>query len=262
VYTPTLTFEVASIRQTNPDVENGFIVRGEFSPVDSSHLSLENNSFWNLVLWAYPIEGHRVVGLDHLPTELQHATFNVQARADEATDERLAKLSKEQRVLEQQHMMQVLLRERFNLKMHWVDRDSATYDLVVAKRGRLRATGAPPTADEVRRFGNREVPPIYQQGDSRRGFEYIAHQATSADIAEMLSGQFGVPVRDKTGLTGKYDFDLKTYQVKSSDRGIDETNPWPPLETAIYDQLGLKLVQSHGPITFLIVDHAEMPSVN
>jgi len=116
-YAPNMTFDVASIRQSNPDVTNGFVVGGEFSPVSSSHFSLENNSFWNLLLWAYPVEGHRIIGLDRLPAELQHATFNVQARADQATDERLANLPKEQRVLEQQHMIQVLLAERFNLKV-------------------------------------------------------------------------------------------------------------------------------------------------
>jgi uncharacterized protein (TIGR03435 family) len=95
-----------------------------------------------------------------------------------------------------------------------------------------------------------------------RGFEYIAHGATSADIAKMLTGQFGHPVTDKTGLTGKYDFDLKTYQTRASDRKDEETNPWPPLETAIQDQLGLKLVTSHGPVQALVIDHIEMPTEN
>jgi uncharacterized protein (TIGR03435 family) len=66
----------------------------------------------------------------------------------------------------------------------------------------------------------------------------------------MLTGQFGTPVNDLTGLSGKYDFDLKTYQTSDTGRQIDETNPWPPLETAIRDQLGLKLVRSHGLWSF------------
>jgi len=260
-YTPTMTFDVASIRQSNPD-PNGFRVGGGFSPADSSHFSLENNDFWNLVLWAYPIDGHRIEGLRRLPVDLQHATFNVQARAGDASEERLAKLPKEQRLLEQQHMVQILLAERFNLKVHWETRDVPTYDLVVAKKGKLQTTGAPPTEDEITSWGDRGVPPIYQRGDSRYGFEYIAHSATMSDLVQMLSGQFSVPIVDKTGLTGKYYFHLKTYQSESSERAIDETNPWPPLETAIYDELGLKFVHSHGPVDYLVVDHAEMPSAN
>lgn len=256
-----MTFDVASIRQSNPD-PNGFTARGGFSPADSSHFSLENNDLWNLILWAYPADSHRIEGLQHLPAELRRATFNVQARADEATDEKLANLTKEQRALEQQHMIQVLLAERLNLKVHWETRDSPDYDLVVAKKGKLQTAGAPPTADEVTWFAGGEIPPIYQRGSSLDGFEYIARGATMPQIVEEFSTQFPIPIVDKTGLTGKYYFQLKTYQSASSDRAIDETNPWPPLETAIYDQLGLKLVHSHGLVDYLIIDHAEMPTAN
>jgi len=65
-----------------------------------------------------------------------------------------------------------------------------------------------------------------------------------------------------TGLTGKYDFDLKTYQTRDTDRQVDKTSPWAPLETAIRDQRGLKLVRSHGPVKFLVIDRVEMPSPN
>jgi uncharacterized protein (TIGR03435 family) len=262
-YTPSMTFDVASIRQSNPDLTGGFFrVGGDFSPANSSHLSLENVDLWYVLEMAYPIDGHRIVGLRRLPILLQHATFNMKARAGEAMDEKLASLPKEQRVLEQQHMIQVLLTERFNIKVHLETRDSATYDLVVAKKGKLRTTGEPPTADEVAGFGDSGVPAIDQEGDTRSGFQFIAHGASTSDIVEILSGQLGVPVNDKTGLTGHYYFDLKTYQTKMSDRAIDETNPWPPLETAIQDQLGLKLVPSHGPVVFLVIDHAEMPTAN
>ncbi|HEX3939912.1 MAG TPA: DUF3738 domain-containing protein [Acidobacteriaceae bacterium] len=50
--------------------------------------------------------------------------------------------------------------------------------------------------------------------------------------------------------------------MKASERSDNETNPWPPLEIAIQDQLGLKLVPSHGPVPFLVVDNMQMPSEN
>ncbi len=46
--------------------------------------------------------------------------------------------------------------------------------------------------------------------------------------------------------SGKYDLNLKTYQVRSDEHKEDETNPWPPLETVIQDQLGLKVCQRMG----------------
>lgn len=259
-YMPTMTFDAASVRQTKPDVTLGFTVGGGFQPPNSGNFTLQNNNIANLIGWAYPGVDHKTDGYRNLPIELRSATFDVIAKADSATDDQLAKLSKDEVSLEQAHMVQVLLAERFNLKVHWETRDSATYDLVVTNSKRLQTTGAPPTDAEINRFGDRGVPPMYQFGDSRTGFEFIAHGATAADILRMLSAQFGAPVNDKTGLSGKYYFDLHYFNVRAS--AEDTTNPWPPLETAIQDQLGLKLVPSHGPVSFLVIDHAEMPSPN
>lgn len=258
-YVPTMTFDVASVRESKPDVNAGFRVSGGFQPTNSSNLRLENNGFMNLILRAFDVNPHLIEGI---PRDFAWATFNVEAKADGETDAKLATLTNEQVRLEQEHMMQVLLAERFKLKAHWETRDSQTYDLVVAKAGRLQSTGAPPSAEELTRFGDRPIPTLYQQGDSRYGFHYIAHGATTDEIASMLAMQMGRPVSDKTGLSGKYDFDLKYYQTKTSDRKDDEANPWAPLETAIQDQLGLKLAASHGPVRFLVIDHIEKPSEN
>ena len=94
--------------------------------------------------------------------------------------------------------MQVLLAERFKLKVHWETRDGKTYDLVVAKAGRLRSTGAGPSAEELKNWGD-HPPPLYQKGSSMRGFEYVAHGATTGEIAKMLEMHFGAPVSDKQG---------------------------------------------------------------
>jgi uncharacterized protein (TIGR03435 family) len=79
-------------------------------------------------------------------------------------------------------------------------------------------------------------------------------------LAEELAGQFGVPVKDETGLTGMYDLDLKTYEVKGSDRRDDETNLWPPPQTAIHDELGLNPIPSHELVRISVIDHTELPS--
>jgi uncharacterized protein (TIGR03435 family) len=158
-------------------------------------------------------------------------------------------------------MIQSMLAERFNLKVHWETRDAQAYDLVVSKPGKLLFTGAPLSAEEKKTWGDNAPPPIYQKNDGE-GFDFIGHGATMGILASMMEGQFGAPVYDKTGLTGKYDFNLKYFQIRNSDRRDDETNPLQPLESAIEDQLGLKLVRSHGPVKFLVIDHAEMPTPN
>ncbi len=81
-------------------------------------------------------------------------------------------------------------------------------------------------------------------------------------LTETLAGQFGRPVLDKTGLTGKYDFKLSYLDRWPRDRADDDTNPVPTLDVAIQDQLGLKVESGKGPIRVLVVDHIEAPSAN
>ena len=82
------------------------------------------------------------------------------------------------------------------------------------------------------------------------------------DITQMLAGQFGHPVIDKTGLTGKYDFTLRYHGIRRSDRAADDMDKVPPLDRAIQEQLGLKLEPTKAPERFLVVDHIEKPSEN
>lgn len=191
--------------------------------------------------------------------------FDVEAKSDSATDERLAKLPKEQVRLEHKHMFQVLLEDRFKLKAHWETRESAAYELVVAKAGKLKSTGDPPSAEELKYLGDRPIPRIYTANmdfapHPFNGGMYIGHGATITDIVQLLSAKFERPVVDKTGLTGNYDFTIKQYRDRQSDNTIGDL--WPPLEKAIQEELGLKLVPSRGSARKLIVDHVQMPSEN
>ena len=256
-YTPTLTFDVASIREKQ---RNGPMM---VSFVDSPHSStfhFTNVFGWQLITAAYGIEDYQLTGE---PEWLMETIYEVNAKSDAAADEKLAKLTGTEGRLEKQHMLQVLFADRLKLKVHWETRQGDVYNLVAAKGGpKLRSTGEPPSAQELKSWGDHPIPPLYQRGDSRTEFDYTAHACPMSDIVEMLTGQFGRPVIDKTGLTGKYDFVLKTHDTKNSERKDDDTNPIPTLQTAIEDQLGLKLESAKGPIQVLVIDHIEKPSEN
>jgi uncharacterized protein (TIGR03435 family) len=255
-YVPTMTFEVASIRQSPP--ADSYVVGGSFSP-HSSSFRATNFNVANLLAIAYDVRWDQILGL---PNWL--AMFNVQAKSDSAADQRLAQLSKDQEKMEQQHMLQTLFADRFKLKIHWETRQGPTYDLVVAKKGPKMQLmkGDPSSAEERKVWGDRPIPPLYQRGDSRVGFNFVAHGCSMNELGETLAGQFGHPVVDKTGLKGKYDFTVHYHDTRLSDRTADDQDPTPPLDMAIQDQLRLKLEPSKGPIQLLVIDHIEKPSEN
>lgn len=259
-YVPAMTFDVASIRQSPPPGPSDWIVvKGGFAP-HSSSLQVTNFDISNLIMMAYGLDAY--YQLDGVPK--WRAMWVVQAKGDDAADQRMAKLGKDEEKLEQQHMMQALLADRFHLKTHWETRQGPTYDLTATKNGpkMKAASGAPPSADDLKFWGDKPVPPIYQKGDSRVSFDFIAHGASMDDLTRTLSGQFGHPVTNKTGLAGKYDFMLHYHGIWEKDRSADDLDPVSPLDQALQDQLGLKVVPSTGPMQVLVIDHVELPSAN
>ena len=258
-YTPTLTFDVASVRENTSDLSHGYTVTGQ-NPPHSSKFSATNYSARDLIGQAYGVQYFQIT---NGPDWLDRARFVVEAKSDTSTDEALAKLSKEQATLEKQHMLQVLLADRFKLKVHQDTKDLPGFALVIAKNGLKMqpAKGEPPTPDEIKSFGDHPVPPLYQRGDGRQGYQFFAHGASMARITEMLAGQFNTTVVDKTGLTATYDFTLQ-YNGTVTARELEGVETWPPLTTAIQDQLGLKLEPIKAPTPILVIDRLERPSEN
>jgi len=74
------------------------------------------------------------------------------------------------------------------------------------------------------------------------------------------------PVLDKTGLAGRYDFDLEWAPDETQLGGDVPAAPpdasSPPFFIAMQQQLGLKLEPGRGTIQTIVVDAAERPSAN
>src|SRR5215471_8884749 len=87
-------------------------------------------------------------------------------------------------------MIQNMLADRFGLVVHREAREGRVYDLVVSKPGRLK-DAAP------------------GQGRFTTGLASMTARGMGmGQLAETLSSRLRLPVIDKTGLTGIYDFDL------------------------------------------------------
>jgi uncharacterized protein (TIGR03435 family) len=74
------------------------------------------------------------------------------------------------------------------------------------------------------------------------------------------------PVVDRTGLTGRYDFDLEWVPDETQFGGelgaASADAQAAPLSTAIAEQLELRLVATKGTVEALVIDTAERPSDN
>jgi uncharacterized protein (TIGR03435 family) len=256
-----MTFDVASVRENkNLDMNAGLTMGAQFV----SHSTTYRATNWpieSLISEAYSVLGYQIVGAPDWPWP---TFFMIEAKGDSEADAKMAALTNRQQDAEEQHMLQALLADRFKLKAHWETREGDTYNLVVARGGpKLGAQGSiPPSAEEKKRFGDNPVTGLYQLGCHSQGCDYIAHGASINSLVDALTGQFGRPVFDKTGLTAKYDFVLKYQGRWDRDRAADDLDPTPPLDRALQDELGLKVEPGKGPIKVLVIDHVEKPSAN
>jgi bla regulator protein blaR1 len=194
--------------------------------------------------------------------------FDIQAKVAPEDAPKLDKLKRGERM----EMLQPLLEDRFNLKFHHETREMPVYMLVVAKGGSKLKEASPEGA-------------VPDGGPPRRGMmmspgSLEANGAQIDMLAHALSGQVGRTVIDKTGLTGKYDFDLHFTPQNmppgmgpgpgpgptGGSPGADAPPPpdtsGPDLLTALQEQLGLKLESEKGPVDVIVIDHIDKPSEN
>jgi len=81
-------------------------------------------------------------------------------------------------------------------------------------------------------------------------------------LALNLSNELGTPVLDKTGLTGKYSFELKWTPGQPSAAPQPADPDATSIFTALPEQLGLRLESQKAPVEILVIDRVEKPSDN
>lgn len=79
-------------------------------------------------------------------------------------------------------------------------------------------------------------------------------------LADSLSYDAGRKVIDKTGLTGRYDFEL--HWTPDNTPADSPLAGGPSIFTAVQEQLGLKLEPSTAPLHILVIDSAQKPTPN
>jgi uncharacterized protein (TIGR03435 family) len=251
-YTPTLTFDVATIRLSPPPDAN-FHVSVSSLP-HSSRFEATNLPMKALLQIAYGFDAPVVGAPDWVATTF----YDIKARSDEAADAKLAKLTDNEVRLEKRNAIRVLLADRLGLKTHLETRDTAIYNLVVAKGG-VKLTPVPPAPP----VAEGEMPPSPPPANvaahgSQHGLEFDGTNAPMRAITGALSSMVEAPVIDKTGLMGTYNYTLQFGREWSE----HDPDSWPSIFTAVQEQLGLKLESVHESVPNLVVDHITKPTEN
>jgi uncharacterized protein (TIGR03435 family) len=211
------SFEVANIKPNDP-VRNPNVVAG-WSATRSGLRAV--GSVRALIRQAYDVEDERIAGG---PKWFDSDVFEIDAKSSAPAN------PGELRV-----MLQSLLAERFNLRMHSETRQLSIYSLVVAKNGS-------------------KLQPASEPGGVSSGPTLLRGTMDASAIARSLTSALGRNVIDNTGLKGTYKLDL-TWAPDARQDG-------PSIFTAIQEQLGLKLESIKGPVQVFVIDRATLPTPN
>lgn len=247
-------FDVVSVK-LNKSGTNNF--RSMYSP--SGTVEITNTPLLFVIRQAYSLYNSNDDQITGLPEWAKTERYDIQAKVSEADAPVMKTLTREQRG----EMLQGLLADRFKMVAHTETRERPVYALVVAKGGTKLHE-----ADATNTYPDGIHAPDGKGGGAgmmRMGRDFIDAQAIPmSQLLGTLTQLSGRTVLDKTGLTGKYDVHLKW---APDDPGLVNGAPapesaYPPLFTAIQEQLGLKLESQKGPVPGVVVDHIERPAEN
>jgi uncharacterized protein (TIGR03435 family) len=233
-------FEVATVKPVEADAK-----AGRFFKMDGTHRWIATNyTLKSLIALGYDLNPRTISGG---PGWMDSQLFTIEG----VTPGDVRPTRKEQ-----MQMLRALLAERFGLKFHRQEKEFAIYALTVAKGGPKLKDAAKP-----------DDPPFLVGVVYPGKIEVPAKSVTMDDFVAMLQrATLDRPTVNRTGLTGRYDFDLEWAQDESQYGGqvpaAAEDTQSPPLFTAVQEQLGLKLEATRGRVSAMVVDGAVKPQAD
>ena len=224
VWVQTPAFEAASVKPATPRTG-----RGGRTTTSGERVSYANSTLANLVARAFVVKTYQIDG----PAWIRTERYDVVAKAPDNS-------AKEQIPL----MLQALLAERFQLKLHREPREMAVYALI-AGRGKPK-------------FQKSEGELSYDMANGHR--ELKNH--TFFQLCDFLSSIVQRPVFDQTNLPGTYNFPLEMSMEELG--GINAKPDLPALSIfTIVEGLGLKLESRKETIEVIVIDSGnKVPSAN
>ena len=263
-------FEVASVKPSPKPMSYSAL-----RPLPGGRLQIENLTMIQLMTSAYHLQNFQVVGG---PPWIHDVGFNIEAKGDAGANRARMML-----------MLQLVLEDRFQLKFHRETRELPVYALTIAHGGTkllvprkgactepdlTAAPGRPPEMP----CGSLSMLMVPPSGMRARGGD-----VPMPELIRSLSMLLGRPVLDRTGLMPHFDVDF-TFTPDDTTQGLmmtsgsvaghretlaaaaaaaaNDPKAPPTIQSALREQLGLKLDTTKGPVEVLVIDHVEKPSGN
>jgi uncharacterized protein (TIGR03435 family) len=232
-----LEFDVAAVKWIKGPVEP----HGVALLINHGKLTVEAGELRQIIGLAYGIQRVLVQGC---PDWCDEDKFDIIAKTENADATRD----------QVRAMLQALLVERFKLLARREKKEVPGYELVVGKKGsKLDVAKDDPGPTNV-----------FTPHANGLGF----HNMNLVGLVNYLANVLGQPVRDTTGLTGRYNFNLD-FRLPENGPDAGRGSPVPQAAdfssivfASVEEQLGLKLQRRQMPTDVLIIDRAEHPSEN
>lgn len=160
-------------------------------------------------------------------------------------------------------MMRSLLIDRLHLKYHTENRQMAVFALTIAPRGLKLTLGENGRCAADIKAGKTcsDIQP--------RTYWAIMHNMPIGALIQIIGNRAGLPIVDKTGLTGRYDANISWVpdNVKFGDLDLSQTPAeFRPQDVNIFDaleqQAGLKLVPERASLPVVVIDSVSRPDPN
>jgi uncharacterized protein (TIGR03435 family) len=235
------SFEVATLKPSLPDGS------GKYLRVAGRRYMTHNTSLVDLMEVAYGVHPRQIVSA---PAWVVDDKFDLVGVPDAEGEPDAA-----QWLL----MIQKMLADRFKLVFHHEKREISAYVLSVGKNGSKNLT---------RSESNSPLPSGLEFVPGTGGLLLPARNTTIGQFAQMMQQVvLDRPVVDRTGISGRFDFQLMFTPDESQFNGHPpslppQTNSSPSLFEAIQQQLGMKVTAEKIAADVLVIDHVEKPSPN
>jgi uncharacterized protein (TIGR03435 family) len=254
-------FEVTSVRlNKSPDLSKGLI---QFLP--GGRLVVTNMPLMKIIAaaWDLPLQTQRLTLASgvRMPGDI----YDIEATPEKGTiaTEEMPKT----RGVKMQLMLQTLLEERFQLRVHGERKEQPVYALVIGKGGpRLeKSKFQEETCHDTGPRWLSNPACHFLQGGQEGG---LLGSVTIAQVVQYVNNFTDRPLLDRTGLAGYYDIQTEGWAPMRPSLDVaaqrDATVSPSDRQTLfdVFEKLGLRMERQRAVVEVFVIEHVEKPSEN